>query len=142
VSSPTLTLTLWGTRGSCAGGMKDSAKYGGNTTCISIETTADNILIIDAGTGIRHLGDQLATTKREIFLMLTHVHWDHIQGFPFFAPLYQDQRAINFYAPRSDMLDQLLVQMDGTHFPIEASTLPSTIKQVPDTSFLKTVWQV
>jgi len=90
----TLTLTFWGTRGSVPSPGASTAYFGGNTPCVELRTSTNALLILDAGTGIRHLGRALLERARETpivgDILLSHAHWDHIQGLPFFAPLFQE----------------------------------------------------
>ena len=82
-------IKCWGSRGSIPVSGKEYLKYGGDTTCLEIRTKSDDIIIVDAGTGIRRLGNKLAQEKRTtIHFIFTHAHWDHLMGFPFFKPLY------------------------------------------------------
>lgn len=85
-----MKITFWGTRGSIAVPGKNTTIYGGNTTCIEITLQSGRKVIVDAGTGIRLLGDRLTEEKARapIHLLITHIHWDHILGFPFFSPIY------------------------------------------------------
>jgi phosphoribosyl 1,2-cyclic phosphodiesterase len=85
-----MKVKFWGTRGSIASPGKDTCLYGGNTTCLECTLASGKRVVIDAGTGIRLLGDHLAATeeKPELHLLITHIHWDHVLGFPFFAPIY------------------------------------------------------
>ena len=85
-----MKIKFWGTRGSIPVPGKDTTVYGGNTTCLEITLENSNTVIIDAGTGIRLLGDKLLQEKRNknLYLFITHTHWDHLLGFPFFDPLY------------------------------------------------------
>ncbi len=84
-----MRITCWGSRGSIPTSGKNYVKYGGDTTCIEIRAQSGDIIIIDAGTGIRRLGDQLIKEKcKEHHILFTHAHWDHILGFPFFSPIY------------------------------------------------------
>jgi phosphoribosyl 1,2-cyclic phosphodiesterase len=121
-----LTLKLWGVRGSIPSPGPLTARYGGNTPCISVEV-GDKCLVIDAGTGVRALGNYLAKQTSQIYVLLTHEHWDHIQGFPFFAPLYQKERSLLLFPVERDlnMLCSLVDQMDGAHFPVTHEQLPS-----------------
>ncbi len=85
-----MKVKFWGTRGSIAVPGKDTIIYGGNTCCIEIDLECGKKVIIDAGTGIRSLSDRMIAQKEEveIYLLLTHAHWDHLQGFPFFDPIF------------------------------------------------------
>ena len=85
-----MKIKFWGTRGSIPVPGKDTTIYGGNTTCIEITLHTGKTIIIDAGTGIRLLGDKLIEEKKngDIYLLITHIHWDHVLGFPFFNPIY------------------------------------------------------
>ncbi len=91
-----MRIKCWGSRGSVPVSGSEYLKYGGDTTCLEIRTQSDDVLIIDAGTGIRKLGNQLIQEGRyEYHLVFTHCHWDHIMGFPFFKPtLYKRARLI------------------------------------------------
>jgi ribonuclease BN (tRNA processing enzyme) len=88
----TMKITFWGTRGSIASPGPDTVIYGGNTTCLEITTSSGRTVIIDAGTGIRKLGDALLKRKGplDIHMLMTHVHWDHLTGIPFFGPLFKN----------------------------------------------------
>ena len=84
-----MKVKFWGTRGSIAVPGEETVHYGGNTTCVEITLESDRRLVIDAGTGIRVLGEHLAAVNPavDIHLLITHIHWDHIVGFPFFGPI-------------------------------------------------------
>ena len=85
-----MKVKFWGVRGSIPVCGKDYLKYGGDTTCVEIRSKKGDLIILDAGTGIRHLGKELIKKNKTSFNMLfTHSHWDHIMGFPFFAPIYR-----------------------------------------------------
>ncbi|MFH1487333.1 MAG: MBL fold metallo-hydrolase [Pseudomonadota bacterium] len=88
-----MKIKFWGTRGSIAVPGKDTTLYGGNTTCVEITLQSERKVIIDAGTGIRALGEKLSEedSNVEIHLLITHIHWDHVLGFPFFAPIYNSE---------------------------------------------------
>jgi phosphoribosyl 1,2-cyclic phosphodiesterase len=94
---------------------------GGNTTCVSIKTE-NKFYILDAGTGIRVLGDEIFKNQndypKEIHIFFTHTHWDHIQGLPFFKPLYLPQYTIHFYSGFKDIQDRLSYQTDERFFPM------------------------
>lgn len=123
-----MIITFYGVRGSTAAPGPQTAKYGGNTSCVHIELESGNDLVLDAGTGIRLLGKQLAKKTTPANILLSHGHWDHIQGYPFFEPIYQPDRVINVYVHLESgrqLLDTLFQQMDGTRFPVKAEDLPS-----------------
>ncbi|MDB9822323.1 MBL fold metallo-hydrolase [Deltaproteobacteria bacterium] len=85
-----MKIKFWGTRGSIPVPGKDTTIYGGNTTCLEITLDSGKTIIIDAGTGLRLLGEKLLKEKKnqDIHLLITHIHWDHVLGFPFFKPIY------------------------------------------------------
>ena len=90
-----MNIRCWGSRGSIPVSGHEYVRYGGDTTCLEIRTRNDHIIIIDAGTGIRRLGNALATQGRYNYhLIFTHAHWDHLMGFPFFKPLYEESTQI------------------------------------------------
>lgn len=124
---PSFKIRLWGVRGSIPSPGPSTVRYGGNTPCVSVELGDDKVLVLDAGTGIRGLGKYLFPKSSQIYVLLTHEHWDHIQGFPFFGPIYQrDRRMVTFPIERGmDMLCSLIDQMDGAHFPVTHEQLPS-----------------
>jgi len=125
-----MRLTFYGVRGSVPTPGPEFVKYGGNTACTHVRLDDGTDIILDAGTGIRVLGQELIKSKSDIHLLLTHNHWDHIQGFPFFAPIYQPDRNI-LVTPGLTTLeenDAVLQQMAGSYFPVHYKTLPSNIK--------------
>ena len=123
-----MIITFYGVRGSTAVPGPQTVKYGGNTSCVHIELESGHDLILDAGTGIRQLGEKLAKKSTHVNILLSHGHWDHIQGYPFFAPIYQTDRDINVYISVESgrkLFNTLFRQMDGTHVPIKVEDLPS-----------------
>ncbi|MCF2948242.1 MBL fold metallo-hydrolase [Paraglaciecola aquimarina] len=127
-----MQITFYGVRGSCPAPGPEFVKYGGNTACTHVCLEDGTDLILDAGTGIKNLGQKLIKQSNDIHLLLTHNHWDHIQGFPFFAPIYQPDRNI-FITPGQisfDEKDAILKQMSGSVFPVDYKTLPSNIQIV------------
>src|SRR5580658_266611 len=106
-TEPQVRIKFWGVRGSIPVAAYDFLGCGGNTACVELRING-NILIIDAGTGIRKLGmelqRELSGSKLGVNLLLTHFHWDHIQGLPFFAPLYSAKNLFHFYSFRSEFL--------------------------------------
>ncbi len=131
----TMEVTFWGTRGSISTPGRGTEKYGGNTPCVSV-TVGDIQIILDAGTGIRNLGlevDGESIGKEKIsrfHLFLSHTHWDHIQGLPFFQPLYEPHAHLTVYGSRKKgrFLSSILKgQMDVDYFPIGLSELAATL---------------
>jgi phosphoribosyl 1,2-cyclic phosphodiesterase len=119
-----MKLKLWGVRGSIPTPRKENLGYGGNTSCIEIRLPNHEFFIFDAGTGIRELGRALQQTSLhgagDIHLFLTHFHWDHIQGIPFFGPLYDPNCRMNFYATSyaCGLHEALAGQMTNPYFPV------------------------
>jgi phosphoribosyl 1,2-cyclic phosphodiesterase len=128
-------VDFWGVRGSVPSPGPTTTRYGGNTSCVSI-TADDKILILDAGTGIRNLGSAIISKPDlEIFVIVTHSHWDHIQGFPFFTPIYQPNRPVHMFPTlhkKNVVLASLIDQMDGAHFPITPDQVPSNFNFVTE----------
>ena len=89
-----MIVKFWGVRGSYPTSHSEVLRYGGHTSCVSIEVGA-KMLILDAGSGLRVLGDRLGNGVRDVFFVLSHLHRDHLDGFPFFAPLYEEGRFIH-----------------------------------------------
>ena len=96
-----MQVKLWGTRGSLATPGPDTARYGGNTSCVEVRGNAGTLLVLDAGTGIRRLGASLPPDLKRVDILLTHVHMDHIQGLGFFAPLYNPNMEVHIWGPAS-----------------------------------------
>ena len=129
---PRLQVTFWGTRGSISTPGRETSVYGGNTPCVLVSYGQDAI-ILDAGTGLRPLGLSLAANPRisEHHIFLSHTHWDHIQGIPFFQPAYLPHSRIHFYgSPQKErLLEQILTgQMTLSYFPVQMSDLPASIQ--------------
>lgn len=93
-----MKVTVWGARGSIPVSGPQYIRYGGDTTCVEIETAAGDMIILDAGSGIRALGNKALAEKRtNFYFLMTHSHWDHLLGFPFFKPLYRPDCTLNFF---------------------------------------------
>jgi phosphoribosyl 1,2-cyclic phosphodiesterase len=118
-------LKFWGTRGSIPVPGKNTLKFGGNTPCVEFRSGKGKLIILDAGSGIRELGINLVDkTKKEenIPIFISHYHWDHIQGIPFFRPLYEKNVNIIFYGLSVNgynIADILNSQMNDNFFPIK-----------------------
>jgi phosphoribosyl 1,2-cyclic phosphodiesterase len=128
-----MKITFYGVRGSIPSPGPQTVRYGGNTSCVYVELANGDDLILDAGTGIRRLGDRLAGRRSPVNLFLSHGHWDHIQGYPFFAPIYQPDLQINVYTTavgEHDQLCALFDQMDGANFPVRSDHLPSKARMI------------
>lgn len=119
-------LTFWGVRGSIPVPGPTTSRYGGNTSCLELEAGGTRV-ILDAGTGARLLGMKLKQAE-ELHLVFTHLHWDHIQGFPFFIPIYRSDFTIHIYSGhKADMsLEEVLRgQMQEPNFPVNLGGLPA-----------------
>ena len=117
------TLRFYGVRGSIAVPGPGTARYGGNTSC-GLLTHGSEVLILDGGTGLRELGLMFsARGPVEVDLLITHTHWDHIQGLPYFRPLYDPQSRVRIHGPRqsSGLRNVLERQMSWENFPIPPS---------------------
>jgi CheY-like chemotaxis protein/phosphoribosyl 1,2-cyclic phosphodiesterase len=131
-----MRIRFWGTRGSLAKPGPTTVRYGGNTSCVEVRTADGTLIILDCGTGAHGLGQVLATAEPQPVrghLLITHTHWDHIQGFPFFAPLFVPGNVWDIYAPydpggRGRRLEETLAgQMEYAYFPVNLEQLGATI---------------
>ncbi len=131
-----MKLKFYGVRGSIASPGVDTVRYGGNTSCVFVELNDGSLVILDAGTGIRQLGDDLllrkdfsGSKKPDIHILFSHYHWDHIQGFPFFKPAYRHQQKIFLLAAHLKEEDarSVLDQMIDPHFPVPGDQLHANI---------------
>jgi phosphoribosyl 1,2-cyclic phosphodiesterase len=131
-----LRLKLWGVRGSTPTPVRENLGYGGNTPCLEVRGGGNEIIILDAGTGIRSLGESLLEEfPREplkLHIFLTHYHWDHIQGLPLFRPLYREDTSITFYAAArlGPVHDRLSAQMAAPYFPVNFDSIPAHVRFV------------
>jgi len=126
MATMSMELRFWGVRGSIATPGADTASVGGNTSCVEVRA-GRTCLVLDAGTGIRRLGDALlAEGVDEVTLLLSHLHWDHIQGLPFFAPVYvpgTKLAVVGAASPEFTLRDALTHQMMGPMFPVRLDEL-------------------
>lgn len=116
-----MKATLWGTRGSLASPGPHTIRYGGNTSCVSIEGRDGTVLVLDAGTGIRSLGLLLPDEIRSIHILLTHLHMDHLQGLPFFTPLRKPGVEVHIWGPpsfSSHLRQRVLRYLSPPLFPV------------------------
>ncbi len=125
-------IKCWGSRGQIPVSGTEYNKYGGDTTCIQIVASSGDLVIIDAGSGIRHLGQKLLKDpKKAIHLLFTHLHLDHVLGFPFFGPLYKRGYPVTIYGcPFNgvDFKDALNGVMQAPYFPVDLKNLPARCK--------------
>lgn len=129
-----MKLRFWGVRGSIATPGPTTVKYGGNTTCIAIRTDSNDLIILDAGTGIHLLGQQLLKHPvKSTHLFITHTHWDHIQGLPFFSSLFIPDNKVKIYGGLDPVTNEgieraLGVQLQYSYFPIREAELNAHIE--------------
>ncbi len=129
-----MEVRLWGTRGSLATPGPDTARYGGNTSCVSVTGRHGTLLVLDAGTGIRALGTQLPAGLSRVDILLTHLHMDHVQGLGFFAPLYQPGFDVHIWGPASATMSlqaRLMRYLSPPLFPVHLSELPCHLQFHP-----------
>ncbi|RCK72050.1 MAG: hypothetical protein IGBAC_0642 [Ignavibacteriae bacterium] len=131
-----MKLKFWGTRGSIPTPGKDTVKYGGNTPCVELRLDNNDLIILDAGTGIRNLGEKLIEIGDSInaYILISHPHWDHIQGFPFFKPAFisGNQLTIVSYESENLTISKMIAdQMNKIYFPILLNELKATIHFKP-----------
>jgi len=131
-----MKLTFWGVRGSIPTPGKHTVRYGGNTPCLELRLDDDRLIIFDAGTGIRSFGDYLINIGESVkaHLFISHPHWDHIQGFPFFKPAFIPGNELTIIGTdrTEKSLDQIISeQMNRIYFPVQLHDLKAKIKFVP-----------
>lgn len=126
-------IKFWGVRGSVPTPGPSTVFYGGNTSCVEVRADGE-LIVLDAGTGIRPLGLALAEEfdgqPIELTLLITHTHWDHIQGFPFFQPAYEAKnklRILGFEGAKAGLATTLAGQMESPYFPIALQEMPGNI---------------
>src|SRR5579864_231191 len=129
-------LVFWGVRGSTPTLERDTWRYGGNTPCLELTSPEGSRFILDCGTGMRMLGNLWTEMHGErgvhAHVLVTHYHWDHIQGLPFFRPLFESQNKFNFYSFQSEYLGPdslrkvLEAQLASPYFPVDVSTMTAS----------------
>lgn len=131
--SNTIDIKFWGVRGSTPCANSENMRYGGNTTCVQIEVSGlDELLIFDCGTGFRNLGNELMHSVGHLRgrIFITHPHWDHLQGFPFFKPFYDSESWFRIYMPPQGEIgckDILQGHMSNTFFPVSMDMLEADL---------------
>src|SRR5579863_3825105 len=125
-----MKVRFWGVRGSTPAPAAENLRYGGNTSCVEVRSPQGEILIFDCGTGLRPLGKQLLAEyghrSIQAYIFLSHYHWDHIQGIPFFEPLYNPENHFHFYSfpgHRCTVQQALEEQMSDPYFPVNMATM-------------------
>lgn len=128
-----MQVRFWGTRGSIAKPGTGTVRYGGNTACVEVRADDGTLIVLDCGTGAHGLGRALTANGKDAqrgHLLITHTHWDHIQGFPFFAPLRLPSSDWDVYGPRAvgtSLRDILAGQMSYTYFPVDLTGLDANV---------------
>ena len=128
-----IELAFWGVHGTLPVPSKSTNKYGGNTSCISLDFSDNTLFIFDAGTGIKSLSDHLIAENRPVIeakIFISHPHWDHINALPFFAPLFRQGSEIEICGPsHGDITMEQMIsgQMDGIYFPIKIKEFSASI---------------
>lgn len=126
-----MRVTFYGVRGSVPAPGPQTARYGGNTSCVEVCLVDGSTLALDAGTGLRELGNKLVEERREstVHLLLSHTHWDHVLGLPFFAPLWSQSNRLLVYPLANDAQERFLRSIfDDIHFPVSVENIPAKIE--------------
>ncbi len=122
---------VWGCRGSLAAPGADTVRYGGNTSCIAVRLESGDVVVLDAGTGIRPLGAAMVDdTPAEIHLLLTHLHMDHLQGLGFFRPLFDPDVHVHLWGPASPvqpLAERIAIYLSPPLFPVRLADVPATL---------------
>ncbi|MCP4694372.1 MAG: MBL fold metallo-hydrolase [Desulfobacterales bacterium] len=125
-------IKSWGSRGSIPVSGPEYTKYGGDTTCLEIRTKSGHLIIVDAGTGIRRLGNQLSEADGfKCHFIFTHAHWDHIMGFPHFKPIHSPTSRLRMYMPplHCDLVEDMLARvMAPPNYPVKYSEIEAGIQ--------------
>jgi phosphoribosyl 1,2-cyclic phosphodiesterase len=135
-----MKVTIWGARGSTPISGVNFARYGGNTPCVDIRDDEGTILVFDAGTGLRELGQQLSGKVKRVNLLLSHLHMDHIQGIGFFAPFFDPSVEVHIWGPASAthrLHTRLRRYLSPPLFPVRMRDLPAevTLHELPGEPF-------
>lgn len=128
-----MKIMFWGTRGSIPTPGRDTIRYGGNTPCVELRLQNDELIILDAGTGIRNLGEHLIEKGESVnaYILISHPHWDHIQGFPFFKPAFISGNELNIVGGEFNQVSlqkMISYQMNKIYFPIMLNELKANLK--------------
>jgi phosphoribosyl 1,2-cyclic phosphodiesterase/GAF domain-containing protein len=129
-----MKVRFWGTRGSIAKPGLKTVRFGGNTSCVQVESDAGTLLVLDCGTGAHELGQWLLRHRKPPLrghFLISHTHWDHIQGIPFFAPLFRAGNHWEFYAAQGfgeSLRETLAGQMEFTYFPVTMDAMAAAVR--------------
>ena len=129
-----MRIRFWGTRGSIPKPGPDTVRYGGNTSCVEVRTASGVLILLDCGTGAHALGQALLAEPhgpRRGHVLISHTHWDHIQGLPFLAPLFVADFEWDIYGPRGlgpSIRETLAGQMQYTYFPITIEQFAAKVR--------------
>jgi phosphoribosyl 1,2-cyclic phosphodiesterase len=127
-----MRIKFWGTRGTRPTPGRRTLRYGGNTPCLEVRDTANNLIIIDSGSGIAELGNVLSPTEPlQAHLLITHTHSDHIQGFPFFMPAFVPGTHLTIVGPAGSaksLQASFADQMDPAYFPVRLDHMPAEME--------------
>lgn len=128
-----MRVRFWGTRGSIAKAGPSTVRYGGNTSCVEVRSAGGTLIVLDCGTGAHGLGHLLSNQgpiQQHGHILVSHTHWDHIQGFPFFAPFADADNEWHVHGPRgigSSVREALAGQMQSIYFPVSLEQLAATL---------------
>lgn len=125
-----MKATVWGCRGSLATPGADTVRYGGNTSCVEVTLDSGQRIVLDAGTGMRPLGVQINGDGRELHIMLTHLHLDHLQGLGFFRPLFDPGLEVHLWGPASpvqSLEERIAIYLSPPLFPVHLSEIPARL---------------
>ncbi len=126
-----MRVTFHGVRGSVPAPGPQTSRYGGNTSCVEVRLSDGSTLALDAGTGLRELGKALVREGRPspVHLFLSHTHWDHVMGLPFFAPLYDRNNHLLVYPLANEAQERFQRNIfDDIHFPVSVNDIPSKVE--------------
>jgi phosphoribosyl 1,2-cyclic phosphodiesterase len=126
-----MRVTFHGVRGSVPSPGPQTSRYGGNTSCVEVRLSDGSTLALDAGTGMRELGKILVREERPspVHLFLSHTHWDHVMGLPFFAPLYDKNSHLVVYPLANEAQERFQRNIfDDIHFPVSVNDIPSKVE--------------
>ncbi|HTR54679.1 MAG TPA: MBL fold metallo-hydrolase [Kofleriaceae bacterium] len=131
-----MRVRFFGVRGSCPTPGPRTVRYGGNSVCVEVRLADNTCVVLDAGTGMRELGNALAAENYQgtIHVFITHPHWDHVLGLPFFGPLYTKRSRIILHPMTVAAAERARspLMFDGVHFPVRFEDLPAKLEVVED----------